>query len=174
VESSRSSKRCESTAVLNQAIETAFAAHEEAWLFSCPPEAGPAPMPSLRAAFGTNRGRWQHAHGLPPFSGNNAWVHCRFACPGFARRNFHEFAAHSIQRAVWARTDYGQPIGAGKKHPAAVRYHAADSVRLPRRVAILHRDGSVTLSGVNPVRWLQQGSDLPPCGLEWAGETGCP
>ncbi len=113
----------ERIAVLDEAIEKAFAGHEDAWLFSHLPGAGPALMPRLLVAFGTNRERWENASALQSFSGiapvtvssgNSEWVHRRFACPKFVRQTFHEFAGHSIQRSVWARANYDQQIGKGK------------------------------------------------------------
>ena len=96
-------------------------------------------MPRLIVAFGTDRDRWEDAGALTSFSGiapvtgrsgHSEWIHFRYACPQFVRQTFHEFAAHSIQRSVWARAYYDQKIGAGKHHHAAVRSLAFKWIRI--------------------------------------------
>lgn len=89
--------------------------HPDASLFASLPGAGPALVPRLIVAFGTQRDRFQSASevqqtsGIAPVtirSGNTEFVQMRRACPKFMRQTFHEFAAHSIAQSEWAQVFY--------------------------------------------------------------------
>jgi len=124
----------ESIAQLDTEIAELAAQHPEARLFSGLPGAGPVLGPRLIVAFGTQRQRYHTAQDLQSYSGiapvtmqsgNTRCVHFRYACPKFLRQTFHEFAAHSIHRSVWARAYYQMYISRHPhdkhKHHAAVR-----------------------------------------------------
>jgi hypothetical protein len=81
------------------------------------PGAGPVLTPRLMVALGSQRDRYQTAHevqcyrGIAPViasSGQQRWVHWRWACPKFLRQTFHEWALHSIGHSQWAREYYQQ------------------------------------------------------------------
>jgi transposase len=120
----------ESIALLDEEIERGVQAHPEAGLFAGLPGAGPVLLPRLLAAFGTQRDRYaaavelQNYSGVSPVrsqTGNTEWVAFRRACPKFLRQTFHEFAAHSLAKSVWARAFYDSQIAACKRHHTAVR-----------------------------------------------------
>jgi hypothetical protein len=46
------------------------------------------------------------------------------------RQTFHEFAAFSVQRSVWAKRYYEQQRGKGKSHHQAVRALAFTWIRI--------------------------------------------
>lgn len=82
-----------------------FAAHPDAFIFASLPGAGRVFAPRLLAAFGTDRQRYpsarsiQQASGIAPVtvrSGQQCWVHWRWACARFLRQSFHEYAKASI------------------------------------------------------------------------------
>ncbi len=91
-------------------IEAAVAAHPETPLFQTLPGAGPALLPRIVAAFGTQRHRFSSAVALASYcgiapvtkqSGNSCLVQCRHFCPKFLRQTFHEYAQHSIAKSEW-------------------------------------------------------------------------
>ena len=101
-------------ASLDQQI-AALPKHPEADLFAGLPGAGPVLLPRLIVAFGTRRERFQSASELAAYSGiapvtkqsgKSKSVHFRRACPTFLRQTFHEFAAHSLAKSLWARQFY--------------------------------------------------------------------
>jgi len=113
--------------------------HPEKPLFAGLPGVGPALLPRLIVAFGTKRERYPSADQLEAYSGiapvteqsgQSCWVHFRWACPKFLRQTFHEFAAHSIAKSVWARAYYDTQIAKGKGHHAAVRALAFKWIRV--------------------------------------------
>ena len=117
-------------AVVQKKIEELTAAHEDFTLFEGLPGAGAALAPRLLAAFGSRRERFgsaqevQTTSGISPVrnqSGKRECVHVRWACPKFLRQTFHEFAAFSVRRSVWAKAFYEQKREQGKDHHAAVR-----------------------------------------------------
>jgi hypothetical protein len=63
-------------------------------------------------------------------SGKKQWIHFRWACPKFLRQSFHEWAGHSIEYSVWARSYYRQQRGKGVDHHAAVRALAFKWIRI--------------------------------------------
>jgi hypothetical protein len=94
------------------------------------PGAGPALAPRLIAALGTDRSRFQSAHelqcytGIAPVleaSGQQRWVHSRWACPKFVRQTIHEWALHSMAKCDWARDYYQARRSRGRSHHTAVR-----------------------------------------------------
>jgi hypothetical protein len=63
-------------------------------------------------------------------SGQQRWVHWRWACPRFLRQTFHEWALHSIAYCPWAREYYEQQRTKGKRHNTAVRALAFKWIRI--------------------------------------------
>jgi hypothetical protein len=107
----------------NKAIE--FAA-----LIDSFPGVGPVLAPRLIAALGTQRDRYQSASelqcysGIAPVlasSGNQSWVHWRWASPKFLRQTFQEWAAHSLAYSAWAKAYYDQQRAKGKPGNTIVR-----------------------------------------------------
>ena len=136
-----------SIANFDREIQQAVAVHPEAYLFRGLPGAGPALMPRLVAAFGTQRERFDSANQLQSYcgiapvtkaSGNSCSIHFRRACPKFLRQTFHEFASHSIAKSHWARAFYdhqraqrnGHQKGQRTGHHAAVRALAFKWIRI--------------------------------------------
>ena len=133
-------------AVLRQAIGeldkaiSELAHQQEDWaIFSPLPGAGDVMAPRLMAAMGTLRERYQSASevqclsGIAPVkeaSGNNVWIHFRWACPKFLRQTFHEFAACSIPHCEWAAAYYHGLRRNGKDHHVAVRALAFKWMRI--------------------------------------------
>lgn len=120
-------------------IKAILASHPDTDLFASFPGAGPALVPRLIAAFGTDRTRFQSATevqqytGIAPVterSGQTTWVHWRWAAPTFLRQTFHEFAGLSIQHSAWARAYYDLQRERGKGHHAAVRALAFKWIRI--------------------------------------------
>jgi len=95
-----------------QKIEDVAQAHPDFPIMDSLPGAGRALAPRLIAALGTDRSRFQTAQqlqcytGIAPVlasSGQQRWVHSRWACPKFVRQTIHEWAQHSIAGCPWAR-----------------------------------------------------------------------
>jgi len=111
-------------------IEEVAQSHPDFLLMDSFPGAGPALAPRLIAALGTDRSRFQSAQelqcytGIAPVlaaSGQQRWVHCRWACPKFVRQTIHEWAQHSIGGCDWARDYYQAQRSRGKSHHTAIR-----------------------------------------------------
>lgn len=133
-------------AVLRAAIKdmdrqiTQLATSQTDWfIFDSLPGAGDALAPRLMAAMGTCRDRFASAAELQSFtgiapvqqaSGNSVWIHFRLACPRFIRQTFHEWAAFTITKSVWAREYYDAAIARGKRHHVAVRALAFKWMRI--------------------------------------------
>ena len=124
---------------LDQALEDLFGQHPDQDLFNGLPGAGDALAPRLAVAFGSDRDRYKSAEDLQKFSGvapvtessgKTRWVHWRMACPKFLRQTFHEFAAASLKKSLWARAYYEQRRLHGASHHAAVRALAYKWVRI--------------------------------------------
>lgn len=124
---------------VDQQIAEQVPRHSETHLFTHLPGAGTALVPRLIAAFGTQRDRYESAaelagySGIAPVtrqSGQSKSVHFRFVCPKFLRQTFHEFAAHSVAKSVWARQYYQQQRSKGMRHHAAVRALALKWIRI--------------------------------------------
>ncbi len=126
-------------AQLESELEKLFAQHPDHNLFDGLPGAGEALAPRLATAFGAERDRYQSADEVQKFSGvapvteksgKTKWVHWRMACPKFVRQTFHEFAASSCQKSLWARAYYEQQRKDGANHHAAVRSLAYKWIRI--------------------------------------------
>jgi hypothetical protein len=133
-------------AVVREALQAmereiaAVAVEQQDWaLFRSLPGAGDRLAPRLMAAMGSNRDRFGSAAELQCFSGiapvrkacgNTNRVHSRLACPKFLRQTFHEWAAHSRLKSVWAREFYLAARARGKSHHMAVRALAFKWIRI--------------------------------------------
>ena len=129
----------ESIAQHDRRIAELTGAHPDHRIFASLPGAGPARVPRLIAAFGTQRDRFATAAaiqcyaGIAPVtaaSGKQKWVHWRWACPKFLRQTFHEWAWLSTRTSAWARTYYDQLRARKKSHHAAVRALAFKWLRI--------------------------------------------
>ena len=115
-----------------------FAQHSDHTLFESFPGAGPVFAPRLLAVMGTDRNRFESASdvqrlGIAPVtvkSGNNCWVHHRWACSTFFKQTFHEFAQLSMPYCSWALAYYKQMRQRGNGHHAAVRALAYKWIRI--------------------------------------------
>ena len=123
----------------DQQIETLARQHPDFAIIDSLPGAGPALVPRLIAALGTQRDRYQSASELQSYSGiapvlassgKQHWVHWRWACPKFVRQTFHEWAAHSIGSSTWARAYYEQQRANGKPRNTVVRALAFKWIRI--------------------------------------------
>jgi transposase len=99
----------------------------------------PALAPRLIAAVGSQRERYQSAEeiqrysGIAPVvasSGQQRWVHWRWACPKFLRQTFHEWALHSIAYSEWARAYYDRQRAQGKRRNTVIRSLAFKWIRI--------------------------------------------
>jgi transposase len=126
-------------AVYDEKIDTLARAHPDYALMNSFPGAGPALTPRLIAAMGSQRERYQTADevqcysGIAPVvasSGQQRWVHWRWACPKFLRQTFHEWALHSIAYSDWAREYYEQQRAKGKRRNTAIRSLAFKWIRI--------------------------------------------
>jgi transposase len=124
---------------MEKSIEKVQSSHPDFFIFASFPGAGAAMAPRLLAAFGSRRERFANANqvqsfsGLAPVreaSGNQRWIHFRWACPKFLRQTFHEYAGLSIQQCAWAREFYDKQRDKGKGHHAAVRSLAFKWIRI--------------------------------------------
>ena len=113
--------------------------HPDYALMNSFPGAGSALAPRLIAAMGSQRERYQTAQeiqcysGIAPVvasSGQQRWVHWRWACPKFLRQTFHEWALHSIPYCPWAREYYEQQRAKGKRHNTVIRALAFKWIRI--------------------------------------------
>jgi transposase len=129
----------ESIEEYDRQIASLFKQHDDSTLFGSFPGAGPTLAPRLLAAFGSDRNRFVYAaevqqlSGVAPVtekSGKACWVHWRWACSKFLRQSFHEFAAQSILKSVWARAYYQLQRQRGKSHHAALRALAYKWIRI--------------------------------------------
>ncbi len=120
-------------------IETAVQTHPDFFIVDSFPGVGPALAPRLIAALGSDRERFATAQEIQCFSGiapvvassgQQRWVHWRWACPKFVRQTFHEWALHSLARSRWAHAYYDQQRARGKTHHAAVRALAFKWIRI--------------------------------------------
>jgi transposase len=126
-------------AIYDQKIDELARAHQDYALMKSFPGAGPALAPRLIAALGSQRERYQSAgelqrySGIAPVvasSGNQRWVHWRWACPKFLRQTFHEWALHSIAYSGWAREYYERQRAKGKSRNTAIRSLAFKWIRI--------------------------------------------
>jgi transposase len=63
-------------------------------------------------------------------SGKSRWVHLRWSCPKFLRQTFHEYAACSLRKSLWAKAYYRHLREKGYGHHAAVRALAFKWIRI--------------------------------------------
>ncbi len=126
-------------AIYDEKIDGLARAHPDYALMNSFPGAGSALTPRLIAAMGSHRERYQVAHeiqcysGIAPVvasSGQQHWVHWRWACPKFLRQTFHEWALHSIAYSQWAREYYEQQRAKGKRRNTAIRSLAFKWIRI--------------------------------------------
>ena len=138
----------ESIAQQDRRIAELSGAHPDHSIFASLPSAGPAMVPRLIAAFGTQRDRFATAaqmqcySGIAPVtarSGKHQWVHWRWACPKFLRQTFHEWAWLSTRKSEWARAYYDRQRERKKSHHAAVRALAFKWLRILFRCWKDHR-----------------------------------
>jgi transposase len=129
----------EGIAKFDEQIEQTYAAHPDRFIMESFPGAGPALEPRLIAAVGTLRDRFTSANSLACFvgiapvkeaSGDQKWIHLRWACPKFIRQTFHEWAGCSIRTCGWAREHYDKQRDKGKGHHAAIRSVAFKWIRI--------------------------------------------
>jgi transposase len=120
----------EAIARYEQRQHQVFSQHADAPIFQSFPGAGLVLAPRLLTAFGTDRSQFpsalniQQYSGIAPVterSGNQRWVHWRWACPRFVRQSFHEYANASRHHSLWARAFYEHQRAKGVGHSAAVR-----------------------------------------------------
>ena len=126
-------------AELDEQIQQQAAAHQDFALFKSLPAAGAVLAPRLLAAFGSRRERFQKAADLQAYSGiapvversgQRQITRFRWAAPLFLRQSFHEFAAFSIRKSIWAKAYYQQQRAQGKSHHCAVRALAFKWIRI--------------------------------------------
>ena len=121
-------------------IKQLFDRHPDHLVFDSFPGAGAVMGPRLMAALGVDRDRWksaaeiQNTWGIAPVtvkSGNQRWVHYRWACSKFQHQTFHDFAALSIPNCDWARAFYDKMRKVEKKgRHAAIRALAYKWIRI--------------------------------------------
>ena len=113
--------------------------HDDYFIFSPLPGAGPSMAPRLLVAFGEDRERFQNAQELQMCSavapvtersGNKHWVHWRWKCSTFLRQTFIEWAGQTINKSYWAGAYYQQQRAKGSNHQAAVRSLAFKWIRI--------------------------------------------
>lgn len=126
-------------ATYDENIDELARAHPDYALMKSFPGAGPALAPRLIAAMGSRRDRYEDAYelqcysGIAPVvatSGQQRWVHWRWACPKFLRQTFHEWALHSVAYSQWAREYYEQQRAKGKRRNTAIRSLAFKWIRI--------------------------------------------
>lgn len=123
----------------DQELKTLYDSHPDKGIFDSFPGSGPALGPRLVAAWGTDRDRYDSAEsmqkyaGIAPItkaSGKSKVTIRRVACPKFLLQTFHEFAACSLDRSIWAKSFYDMMRERGKKHHAAIRALAFKWIRI--------------------------------------------
>ncbi len=123
----------------DQELKTIYDSHPDKNIFDSFPGSGPALGPRLLAAWGTDRDRYDSAEsmqkhaGVAPVtkaSGKSKVTIRRVACPKFLLQTFHEFAACSLDRSIWAKSFYDMMRERGKKHHAAIRALAFKWIRI--------------------------------------------
>ena len=129
----------ESIKAYDKRIAKLYKEHPGAKVFSSFPAAGQQFAPRLLAACGDDRGRFEKASDIQAFagiapvterSGKQCVVRWRRACSKFVRQTFHEFAACSRRKSLWAQAYYEQQRAAGASHHAAIRALAFKWIRI--------------------------------------------
>ena len=125
--------------VYDQTIAELAPEHDDYYLFSSLPGAGPSLAPRLLVAFGEQRSRFKNAAELQKYSGiapvtersgTKHWVHWRWRCPNFVRQTFVEWAAQTINKSYWAGEYYRQQREKGSAHQSALRALAFKWIRI--------------------------------------------
>jgi transposase len=120
-------------------LQETFQQYPERDFYTVLPGAGQVLQPRLAAIFGLDRSRFESAAEVQTFSGiapvteasgNNHWVHWRYACPKFVRQSLVEFANHSRKKSIWANAYYEWLRKIGKSHQAALRALAFKWLRI--------------------------------------------
>ena len=113
--------------------------HEDAFIFSSLPGAGPVVNARLLAAFGSDRSRYASADDMEKYSGiapvvkasgNSRIVQRRFARPLFLHQSFMEYSDQSLRHCGWAKEFYRRQRQKGKGHYCAVRALAFKWIRI--------------------------------------------
>ena len=122
--------------VLSELVES----HQDSHIFQSLKGAGPAFVPRMIGAFGTDRDRFPQASDIQCFSGiapvtrqtgkAPAIVVKRWQCPRFLRQTFHEFAKCSVNFNGWAKCYYDDQRAKGKKKHVAYRALAYKWLRI--------------------------------------------
>jgi transposase len=129
----------ETIAEYEQEIAALVQQHPDAQLFDSFAGAGPALVPRLVAAFGTDRQRYasaadlQQLSGIAPVqlrSGKSCVVKMRRACPAFLRQTFHEFAKCSLGACAWAKAYHTMLRHQGHGYHSALRALAFKWIRI--------------------------------------------
>lgn len=169
-------------AIYDEKIDGLARVHPDYALMKSFPGAGPALTPRLIAAMGSRRERYQVAHeiqcysGIAPVvasSGQQHWVHWRWACPKFLRQTFHEWALHSIAYSQWAREYYEQQRAKGKRRNTAIRSLAFKWIRILFRCWKDRKpyDEAVYQRGLDAHR-PKKPSPTPTVKLQWKNVAG--
>jgi transposase len=165
----------------DQQIETLARQHPDFAIIDSLPGAGPALVPRLIAALGTQRDRYRSASELQSYSGiapvlassgKQHWVHWRWACPKFVRQTFHEWAAHSIGSSAWARAYYEQQRAKGKPRNTVVRALAFKWIRILFRCWKDHKPYREDFYREALARHQQRASNSSPVQLQWKNCAG--
>ena len=124
-------------------IQTLFAQHPDAHIFSSLPGAGPKLAPRLLTHVGSDRERYPSAKPLQALSGTvpvktrsgkTDIDRFRWACRKDFRNTMFFFALQTIERSVWARAYYDQLRAKGRTHPQALRALGAKWLKIIHRM----------------------------------------
>ena len=123
----------------DQELKKLYDSHPDKDIFDSFPGVGPALGPRLIAAWGTDRDRYDSAESMQKYagvapvtkaSGKSKITIRRVACPKFLLQTFHEFAGHSLEKSIWAKSFYDMMRERGKKHHTAIRALAYKWIRI--------------------------------------------
>jgi transposase len=123
----------------DQELKKLYDSHPDKDIFDSFPGVGPALGPRLIAAWGTDRDRYDSAESMQKYagvapvtkaSGKSKVTIRRVACPKFLLQTFHEFAGHSLEKSIWAKSFYDMMRERGKKHHTAIRALAFKWIRI--------------------------------------------
>jgi transposase len=129
----------DSLAEYDQELKALYDSHPDKDIFDSFPGSGPALGPRLIAAWGTDRQRYNSAESMQKYagvapvtkaSGKSKKTTRRVACPKFLLQTFHEFAACSLEKSIWAKSYYDMMRERGKKHHTAIRSLAFKWIRI--------------------------------------------
>ena len=123
----------------DQELKKLYDSHPDKDIFDSFPGVGPALGPRLIAAWGTDRDRYDSAESMQKYagvapvtkaSGKSKITIRRVACPKFLLQTFHEFAGHSLEKSIWAKSFYDMMRERGKMHHTAIRALAYKWIRI--------------------------------------------